>query len=171
MMTEKGKHAAVRFLGLDPEKHTDEQIETAINNAYSDDEIKDLENRAKQYDDLRKELVQADLKEFANRIGTDEKAVKYWTEALFDNREGAIAALKALPEPKTTAGKGAPLHDPNKAGQPKPLDNRGGEDKAQQAKKQALISNRAQKLQSESNMPPGMAWVRASEEIEAEASA
>jgi hypothetical protein len=171
MITEKGFHMLAKFHGLDPANSTDEHVQNCINNAVTAEDLSDLQNRAAAGDEARKAQVENDLKHYANRIGTKKEALEYWATALYDNRAGAVAALEAMAVVDTKAGKGAPLHDPNKAGQPKPLDNRTEGDKSQQAKKQTLISNRAAKLQSESNMPPGMAWVRASEEIEAETAA
>jgi hypothetical protein len=160
MITDKGKNKLLAFHGLDPEKHSDEDVDNEIKNA--SDKREKLQNRA---DKAEGELVDQDLTRFSNRIGTNDKVKAHWKKALIENRASAIEMLEALPEPTAAPNPNAgkqPVHNRARAGTPEAID---GPDKdAARTKENALIKNRAEKLEKD-GMASATAWIQASKEI------
>jgi len=157
MISENGKKKLLAFHGLDPEKHNDSDVDDAIKNAVTDDDLESLQNRAKAAEDA---LVEADLARYANRIGKDPKKIEQIKQSLVSNRAATIVLLEAIPEPRV---KEAPLHVANRAENPNPIDQP-QQDEIEKTKLNALILNRAEKLVKEGT-PQQMAFIRASQEI------
>lgn len=149
--TAKGIKKLAAHHGLDPEVNSDDDIDTQIKNAVTDDEMEDLANRAVAGDAasaeltaLRESIADTDLKTYANRIGTDKDVVASWRNDLMSNRDIAIKKLEAIPLPATRQ---APLHNRQTAKTPAELEA----DKGSIANRKLAreMSNRAKALQAE----------------------
>lgn len=166
-ITQKGFHKLAAAHGLDPEKHNDEDVDKEIKN--SEEDMEELTNRAEKAEtDLADERIKGDLAKYANRIGTDEKSKTHWKNLLISNRDAAVAALEALPEPKPSnpkAGK-EPVHNRAAAGTPEALDAPELSE-ADQIRLGTEIRNRAAELQK-GGMPHTTAFVEADRQVRRE---
>ena len=162
-ITAKGFNKLAKFHGLDPETHTDQDVDDKIKNAVTEDDLEQLGNRLEAAEG---QLIEQDLAKYAARIGKNEKAQAHWKALLVSNRANALEMLEALPEvTETNENKGKqPLHNRSTAGTPATLDAAKGKDK--DAVMANAIRNRAHAIRKENpRLPYGQAWKQAETEL------
>lgn len=169
MISDKAKDKLLKAHGLNPEKHTDSDVDDVIENSVSPDDMEEMENRAIAAETaLAEKEIEGDLAKYANRIGKKPEVIEHWKSALIANRDAAIAMLEEIPELGTTTGKDKPqpLHVANRAGQPKPIEQTANEkDAAADTKKAKSIANRAREISDKEKIPYRKAFDRAQQEL------
>jgi hypothetical protein len=162
-ISSKGFHKLAAFHGLDPEKHSDSDVDDAIKNSVTEDDLDALNNRAQQ---AEQQLVDQDLAKYSNRIGKDPKVIARWKETLLSNREATIEMLEAIQEPKSPNAGKEPIHNRTNAKTPESLNRSATPEvgSVEATRLNSLIRNRAEKLEKD-GMRSQMAWIRAAEQI------
>ena len=155
MPTPKGMSKLLKHHGLTANS-TDKDVDDAIENSVGQDDMDEMENRAKKAEDKAKEgekareqLADETLDRYKNRIGDKPETKKFYRDALLANREETIKALDALPGPTSGTDRSKPLHNRNNAGIPAPVEN--ADEKEVKAKEAIAhrITNRAKKIQND----------------------